>query len=81
MTGRVGGYSPGGGPPRSPSPPSASRTRVFNPFFLGDGPGAERMYGEVRSHDDRRHELSRLADLNGWVCVGAAGPLLACEIA
>jgi hypothetical protein len=46
-------------------------------FFLGAGPGIERLDGEVRGDGDPGPELCRLADLNGWMVLDADGSQVA----
>jgi hypothetical protein len=46
-------------------------------FFLGIGPGVERMDAEVRGGGDALPELCHLAEVNGWVVLGANGSQVA----
>jgi hypothetical protein len=42
-------------------------------FFLGAGPGIERMDAEVRGGGDPLPALRRLAEINDWMVLGADG--------
>lgn len=42
-------------------------------FFLGAGPGVERVDAEVRGDGDPMPELRRLAEATGWVIMEAGG--------
>jgi hypothetical protein len=46
-------------------------------FFLGAGPGVERMDAEVRGDGDPLSELRRLAEKNSWVILEAGGSRMA----